>query len=210
MIKVALPKGRLGNKVYSLLEKAGYTCPELFSDNRKLIFEADGGAVYFLAKPSDVARYVEYGAADVGFVGKDILMEENPDLYEYLDLNIGKCRLMIAGKSDYKEDTTRPLRVATKFPNIAYTYFSNKNREIEVIKLDGSIELAPIVGLSDVILDIVETGSTLKENNMVVLEEVAPVSTRMVANKASSKFSGGEINLMLERLRQVVSNDKNS
>lgn len=203
MIKVALPKGRLGSKVYALLEKAGYSCPELFSDNRKLIFEGNG-AIYFLAKPSDVARYVEYGAADVGFVGKDILMEERPDLYEYLDLGIGKCRLMIAGIADYKEDMTRPLRVATKFPNIAQTYFAEKGREIEVIKLDGSIELAPIVGLSDVILDIVETGSTLKENNMVVLEEVAPVSTRMVANKAGSKFAGDEITLMVERLKKVI------
>lgn len=207
MIKIALPKGRLGSKVYALLEKAGYPCPELFSDNRKLIFEAEGGVVYFLAKPSDVARYVEYGAADVGFVGKDILLEERPDLYEYLDLGIGKCRLMIAGKSDYKKDLTRPLRVATKFPNIAHAYYGEKGREIEVIKLDGSIELAPIVGLSDVILDIVETGSTLKENNMVILEEVAPVSTRMVANKSSSKFLGGEITLMVERLKKVIKND---
>lgn len=208
MIKVALPKGRLGNKVYALLERAGYSCPELFSDNRKLIFEGNG-AVYFLAKPSDVARYVEYGAADVGFVGKDILMEEKPDLYEYLDLGIGKCRLMIAGKPDYKEDNSRPLKVATKFPNIANDYFSDKSREIEIIKLDGSIELAPIVGLSDVILDIVETGNTLRENNMVILEEVAPVSTRMVANKSSSKFLGDEIRLMVEKLKQVTDNDKN-
>ena len=207
MIKIAIPKGRLGNKVYALLEKAGYACPELFSDNRKLIFEAENGAVYFLAKPSDVARYVEYGAADIGFVGKDILLEEMPDIYEYMDLNIGKCRLMIASKADYKEDTTRPLRVATKFPNIAYTYFLEKNREIEVIKLDGSIELAPIVGLSDVILDIVETGSTLKENNMVILEEIVPVSTRMVANKSSSKFLNDEIQLMVQRLKKVISND---
>ena len=204
MIKVAIPKGRLGNKVYALLEKAGYPCDELFSDNRKLIFDAPCGVTYFLAKPSDVSKYVEYGAADIGFVGRDILLEEEPDLYEYLDLGIGKCRLMIAGKSDYKEDATRPLRVATKFPNIAQNYFAEKNREIEVIKLDGSIELAPIVGLSDVILDIVETGSTLKENDMVIYEEVAPVSARMVANKSSSKFLGAEINEMVRRLKEVI------
>lgn len=206
MIRVALPKGRLGKKVYELLQMGGYNCPELFLDNRKLIFEADNGVVFFLAKPTDVPKYVEYGAADVGFVGKDILLEEKPDLYEYLDLNIGKCKLAIAGKKDFKMDNSRPLKIATKFPNIAYDYFSQKNKDIEIIKLNGSIELAPIVGLSDVILDIVETGSTLKENNMVVLEDVAFVSARMVANKASTKFLGDEIDSMVQGLKKVIEN----
>ena len=201
MLNIALPKGRLGDKVYELFSKIGYDCKSIYEDNRKLIFEnPENGVRYFLVKPSDVAIYVEHGAADVGVVGKDILLESEPDIYELLDLNLGKCRVAVAAKTDYIEDTDRTLRVATKFVNIAKQYYASLNREIEIIKLNGSIELAPILGLSDVIVDIVETGTTLKENNLKVYNEIVPISARFIANKSSFKFKNDTIEQMLSKL----------
>ncbi|MEE1201049.1 MAG: ATP phosphoribosyltransferase [Christensenellales bacterium] len=209
MLSIALPKGRLGNKVYQLLAGAGYDCREAFDDSRRLVFESESADVrYFLVKPSDVAIYVEHGAADVGIVGKDILLESGADVYELLDLGLGRCRMCVAGKSDYVEDTDRALRVATKFVHIAKDYYSRLGREIEIIHLNGSIELAPLLGLSDVIVDIVESGKTLSENNLRVLSEILPISARFVANRASYKFKGGFIDEMLARLAAAIQEGK--
>lgn len=205
MLNIALPKGRLGEKVYKLLSTLGYACDEYSENNRKLIFKDEvNGVSYFWVKPSDVAKYVELGAADIGVVGKDIIDEYLPDIYELLDLDMGKCRMCVAAKNNYIEDTTRAIRVATKFVNTAKTYYSKKGREIEVIKLNGSIELAPILGLSDVIVDIVETGTTLKENDLKVFEEISNISTRLVANKSSYKFKNDEIIKLTEKVREAV------
>ena len=205
MVSIALPKGRLGNKAYSILQQCGYTVSELMDDSRKLVFEnAESGVRYFLVKPSDVAIYVEYGAADVGVVGKDVLIESGADVYELLDLGIGKCRMCVAAKEDYVEDTGRATVVATKFPRVARDYFMATNREIEVIKLYGSIELAPLLGMSDVIVDLVETGTTLKENRLKVTEEIFPVSARFIANKASYKFKEREISGIVAKMREVT------
>ncbi|MBR4030154.1 MAG: ATP phosphoribosyltransferase, partial [Clostridia bacterium] len=166
-INIALPKGRLGEKVYEMLKKAGFSCPEIDKKDRRLIFETDDKIIrYFWVKPSDVAIYVERGAADIGIAGKDILLEYTPDVYELLDLNIGKCRMAVAAKLEFRDPVNRTLRVATKFPKIASDYYEKKGRDIDIIKLNGSIEIAPILGLSDVIVDIVETGTTLKENSL--------------------------------------------
>ena len=198
IINVALPKGRLG-------EKAGYECSELREENRKLTFEnKQAGVRYFWVKPSDVAIYVERGAADIGIAGKDILSEYEPDVYELMDLNVGKCRMCVAGPADFKDDCSRALRVATKFPHIAGKYYGEQSRCIDVIKLNGSIELAPILGLSDVIVDIVETGTTLKENGLAPLEVIAPISARLIANKVSYKFKNSQINRMCENLSENV------
>lgn len=205
MVSIALPKGRLGNKAYSILQKCGYTVSELMDDSRKLVFEnAESGVRYFLVKPSDVAIYVEYGAADVGVVGKDVLIESGADVYELLDLGIGKCRMCVAAKEDYVEDTGRATVVATKFPRVARDYFMATNREIEVIKLYGSIELAPLLGMSDVIVDLVETGTTLKENRLRVTEEIFSVSARLIANKAAYKFKENEIREIVARMKEVT------
>ena len=205
MVSISLPKGRLGNKAYSILQQCGYTVSELMDDSRKLVFEnAESGVRYFLVKPSDVAIYVEYGAADVGVVGKDVLIESGADVYELLDLGIGKCRMCVAAKEDYVEDTGRATVVATKFPRVARDYFMATNREIEVIKLYGSIELAPLLGMSDVIVDLVETGTTLKENRLRVTEEIFPVSARLIANKASYKFKEREISGIVAKMREVT------
>ena len=205
MINVALPKGRLGEKVYGLMKKAGYECPSIEESNRKLIFEnPEKGVRYFWVKPSDVSIYVERGAADIGVVGKDILLEYEPDVYELLDLNIGKCRVAVAGKKDFRDPMGATLRVATKFPNIASRYYAGKCRDIDIINLNGSIELAPILGLSDVIVDIVETGTTLKENDLAVLEEIVPISARLIANVASMKFKQEPIDCIRSSLEMQV------
>lgn len=205
MINIALPKGRLGEKVYALLSSIGYECSEYSENNRKLIFRDEkNGVAYFWVKPSDVAIYVELGAADVGVCGKDILDEAQADVYELLDLNMGKCRMCVAAKSDFKDDFTRPLRVATKFVKSAEKYYSSIGREIELIKLNGSIELAPILGMSDVIFDIVETGTTLKENDLHIVKEVYPISTRLIANKSSYKFKNEHILQLTERLKGAI------
>lgn len=194
MLNVALPKGRLGEKVYAMFEKAGFPCPSIKENNRKLIFENEEvGVRYFWVKPSDVAIYVERGAADIGVAGKDILLEYKPDVYELLDLDIGKCRMAVAAKKDFRDDTRQTLRVATKFTNIARQYYLSKGRDIDIIHLNGSIEIAPILELSDVIVDIVETGTTLKENNLEVFETIVPISARLIANKANYKFKSEQI-----------------
>ncbi len=200
-INIALPKGRLGEKVYNLLEKIGYGCPSVLENSRKLVFEDEkNGVRYFWVKPSDVAIYVETGVADVGVVGKDILLEQNPDIYELLNLGFGKCRMAVAGKKGEMLPLDKTIKVATKFPNIAKKYFASKSREIDIIKLNGSIELAPILGMSDVIVDIVETGSTLRENNLEVYEDIVNISARFIANKTSFRFKTDEIELMKSRL----------
>ncbi len=205
MLNVALPKGRLGEKVYAMFEKAGFECPSIKENNRKLIFEnEEKGIRYFWVKPSDVAIYVEHGAADIGVAGKDILLEYEPDIYELLDLDIGKCRMAVAGKKDFRDNTQKTLRVATKFTNIAKNYYASMGREIDIIHLNGSIEIAPILGLSDVIVDIVETGTTLKENNLEVHEEIVPISARLIANKASFKFKNTQIEAILKSMTQQL------
>ena len=189
MINVALPKGRLGEKVYAMFEAAGFDCPSIKEDNRKLTFENDKlGIRFFWVKPSDVSIYVERGAADIGVAGKDILLEYEPDVYELLDLDIGKCRVAVAAPKNFRDNTRRTLRVATKFGNIAKAHYASVGREIDIIHLNGSIELAPILGLSDVIVDIVETGRTLKENDLEVIEDIVPISARLISNKSSYKF----------------------
>lgn len=194
-INVALPKGRLGKSVYALFEKAGYECPSINEDNRKLVFENEQKKIrYFWVKPSDVTIYVERGCADVGVAGKDILLEYTPDVYELLDLGIGKCKMTVATKKGFEYDDSKTLRVATKFCKIAQDYYASKGRDIDVIKLNGSIEIAPVLGLADVIVDIVETGKTLKENDLEVIETVAPISARLIANKSSFGFKEEKIN----------------
>ena len=207
MLNVALPKGRLGDKVYHLLAGIGYGCPEDYNATRKLVVEnPEAGIRYFLVKPSDVAIYVEHGAADVGIVGKDILTEASADVYELLDTGLGKCHMCVAAPADYKDDPSRPVRVATKFVNIAKSYYASMGRDIDIIKLNGSIELAPILGLSDVIVDIVETGTTLRENGLKVVTEFMPISARFIANKASYQFKHAEMDTMLEKLRAELQN----
>ncbi len=202
MLNIALPKGRLGIKVYNMLAEIGYECPEILEDNRKLIFENEkNGVRYLMVKPSDVPVYVENGAADIGVSGKDTILELGLDVYELLDLGFGKCNMCVAAPVGYREDSERPLRVATKFPSIARNYYMSKNREIEIIKLYGSIEIAPLAGLSDVIVDIVETGTTLKENDLEVIETVLPISARLIANKAGMSFKAKEIQIVVNALK---------
>ena len=205
MLNIALPKGRLGDQVYRLFSGIGYECAAIYEDNRKLVFEnPDRGVRYLLVKPSDVPIYVEHGAADVGVAGKDVLLEAQPDVYELMDLKIGKCRLCVAAKNGYIENRDRALRVATKYPRVARDHYASINREIEIIKLNGSIELAPILGLSDVILDVVESGKTLQENDLSVLETVHPVTARLIANRSSYMFQECQIREMVDKLREVV------
>ena len=208
-INIALPKGRLGEKAYGMLKNSGYPCPAIEDPGRKLIFENPEKMVrYFWVKPSDVAIYVERGAADLGIVGKDILLEYEPEVYEILDLKMGKCRMAVAGKKDFRDPVGQTLKVATKFPNITRNYYAGKCRDIDIIHLNGSIELAPILGLSHVIVDIVETGTTLRENNLAVYEEIVPISARLIANVASYQFKDAQTNAIRESLRkQVEEND---
>ena len=201
-LTVALTKGRLANKTMEMFEKAGITCEEMKDkDSRKLIFTNEELKMkFFLAKGPDVPTYVEYGAADIGIVGKDTILEEGRKLYEVMDLGFGKCKMCVCGP-----ENNQLIRVATKYPNIAKDYFFNrKHQTVDLIKLNGSIELAPIVGLSEVIVDIVETGSTLKENGLKVLEEVCPLSARMVVNQVSMKMENERIRKLIEDLRRVL------
>ena len=208
MINVALPKGRLGEKVYGMFAAAGYECPSILETNRKLIFENEAtGVRYFWVKPSDVAIYVARGAADIGVAGKDILLEYRPDVYELLDLNMGKCRMAVAAKRDFRDDAEKTLRVATKFTRIAREYYAGLGRDIDIIHLNGSIELAPILGLSDVIVDIVETGKTLLENNLEPVETVVPISARLIANKAGFKFNSARIEAIAQGLKGQIRYD---
>ena len=203
MLSIALPKGRLGDKVYRLFRDHGYPCAAMEAeDDRRLVLRDEASGVqYLLVKPSDVAIYVEHGAADVGVVGKDVLLEGGNDVYELLDLGFGNCRMCVAARVGFREDLSAPLRVATKYPAIAKRYYAGKSREITIIKLNGSIELAPILGLSDVIVDIVETGATLKQNNLEVTETILPISARLIANKAAMRFKATDIQPLLTALQ---------
>ena len=208
-ITFALAKGRLAKHTLSLLEKIGITCEEMKDEKtRKLIFTNEELKLrFFLAKPSDVPTYVEYGAADIGIVGKDTILEESRKLYEVYDLKVGNCKMCVCGPASDKEKLQHHelIRVATKYPNIARDYFFNKKHQtVEIIKLNGSVELAPIVGLAEVIVDIVETGATLKENGLQVLEEVCPLSARMVVNQVSMKMENERIRKLIEDLRRVL------
>lgn len=205
MLNIALPKGRLGEKVYAMFEAAGFECPSIRENSRKLIFENPEKIIrYFWVKPSDVPIYVERGAADIGVAGKDILLEYRPDVYELIDLKLGICRMAVAAPVDFRDSGSRTLRVATKFPNITTEYYDACGRDISIIKLNGSIEIAPILGLSDVIVDIVETGTTLRENNLEVKSEILPLSARLIANKAAFKFKSGRIETVAACIRKQV------
>ncbi len=205
MINVALPKGRLGERVYAMFEAAGYECPSIKESSRKLIFENEkAGVRYFWVKPSDVSIYVERGAADLGVAGKDILLEYEPDVYEMLDLGIGKCRMAVAAKRDFVDRGDRTLKVATKFKKIASDYYRSICRDIDIIALNGSIEIAPMLGLSDVIVDIVETGTTLKENDLEVKKSIVDISARVIVNRASYKFKNTEIEAVIAKLKEQV------
>ncbi|MBO2516576.1 MAG: ATP phosphoribosyltransferase [Clostridiales bacterium] len=205
MLNVALPKGRLGEKVLAMFEKAGWECPEIHEPGRKLIFEnAENQVRYFWVKPSDVAIYVERGAADIGVCGKDILLEYAPDVYELLDLKTGICRMAVAAPKGFTDPKDRALRVATKFGSITSRHYASTGREIDMIHLNGSIELAPILKLSDVIVDIVETGTTLRENDLEVIENIVPISARLIANKASYKFKSGVIDAIRRSIEEQI------
>ena len=209
MLNVALPKGRLGEKVYAMFEKAGYECPAIYENSRKLIFEnPERGVRYFWVKPSDVAIYVERGVADIGVAGKDILLEYQPEVYELMDLGIGKCRMAVAAKNGFRDDPRKKLRVATKFSRIAAGHYRLKGRDIDIIHLNGSLEIAPILGLSDVIVDIVETGTTLKENDLTVMETIVPISARLIANRSGYQFKGGQIDALVAKLSQLTEGSK--
>ena len=209
MLNIALPKGRLGEKVYAMFERAGFECPAIHEENRKLFFENEAlGLRYFWVKPSDVAIYVERGAADIGVVGKDILLEYEPEVYELLDLNCGKCRMCVAAPAAFRDDPRRTLRVATKFSHIASGYYASLGRDIDIIPLNGSIELAPILGLSDVIVDIVETGKTLRENHLTPLRDVVDISARFICNKISFQFKHEEIIKLKTALADLVRTER--
>ncbi len=208
-INIALPKGRLGEKVYRLFAEAGYPCPSILEENRKLVFEnKEKGVRYFWVKPTDVGIYVERAAADIGIAGKDILLEYKPEVYELADLGVGRCRMCVAGKKGVHDSRENTLRVATKFPHIAKAYYSSLSREIDIIKLHGSIELAPLLGLSDVIVDIVETGKTLLENDLEVKDTIVPISARLIANKVSYKFKHKEITALCQRVDALCQEGK--
>ena len=205
MLNIALPKGRLGEKVYRMFEESCYGCPGILEDSRRLVFEnKDCGVRYFWVKPSDVTVYVERGAADIGVAGKDILEENRADVYELLDLNVGRCRMCVAAKRGFRENPDVTLRVATKFSNVARDYYSSIGREIDIIPLNGSIELAPVLGMSDVIVDIVETGTTLRENGLEVTQTIMPISARLIANKSAFEFKRSEILKLQESLALMV------
>ena len=206
MITIALAKGRLAEKAVELLEEIGIDCSEIKESSRKLIFYSKDRAVRFImVKPSDVPTYVEHGAADIGIAGKDTLLEEGKSLYEMLDLKFGKCRLVVAGYPEKRDlwITHAHTRVATKYPNIARKFFSKRGETIEIIKLNGSVELGPLTGLSDVIVDIVESGRTLAENGLEVLEEICPVSAWLAVNRVSLKTKRGEITRIIDGIREL-------
>lgn len=203
-LNVALPKGRMGQQVYQLFQDAQLCRKDLFDDSRKLVFEdANRRLRFFLVKPSDVDSYVEHGAADIGIVGRDVLLESEAEVLDLWRMDLGKCRIAVAGKKEFQLDPTRPLRVATKYPNITRTYYSQCSQAVELIQLHGSIELAPIVGLADVIVDIVETGSTLRENNLTILEEITTSSARLIVNPMAWRFKKAGIQEIVEKMRDV-------
>lgn len=210
LLNIALPKGRMGEKSYEIFKKIGYHCAALEEPKRKLVFlNEEEGVRYFWVKPSDVGTYVERGAADIGIVGKDILLENEHDIYELLNLEMGKCYIAVAGKKDFRYDRSKILKVATKLPNIANKFFLQKSMSIDIIHLNGSIEIAPLIGLSDVIVDIVETGTTLRENNLAVIDRIADSSARLIANKASYKFKYQEIQEVREKMARILHDENN-
>ena len=201
MLNIALPKGRLCDDAVSKLVAVGLAPQGIIDDSRKLIFrDEEYGLCFYLAKPADVGVYVERGVADIGIVGKDVLLEQQPNVYELLDLGFGTCSMMVASKPDFYDDPNRPLRVATKYVRIAQEYYASINRDIDVIPLSGSIELGPVIGLSDVIVDITQTGTTLRENGLVVLSTLFDVSARLIANKSNYEFKRAQI----DRIVQVL------
>ncbi len=211
MLTIALPKGRLAEQAIELLERCGVDCGATREPSRKLIMEdASGQTAFMLVKPSDVPVYVERGAADIGVVGKDTLMEANCSVYEMLDLGFGRCRLCVAGYPEGRERaiTTANLRVATKYPAIAASYYGAKGIPIDIIKLNGSVELGPLAGLSDVILDIVESGRTLKENGLVVLDDICDISARLIVNRVSLKTRGSRIKPLIEAMGAAMEEGK--
>src|SRR5690554_5267156 len=211
MITIALAKGRLADHALDLLEKIGIDCKQLRGKSRKLIFTTNNDSIRFImVKPSDVPAYVEYGTADIGIAGKDTLLEEARPLYEMLDLKFGACRLAVAGYADRKSAgiTNSQTRVATKYPNITRNYFASKGENVEIVKLNGSVELGPLTGLSDVIVDIVESGRTLVENGLVVLEEICPISARLVVNQVSLKTKHDEIKKIIKGLRELLEGEE--
>lgn len=204
MLRIALPKGRLGDKVYGLFKSIGYECPDLEAGGRKLIFTDEKQRFCFMTvKPSDVPVFVERGAADIGVAGRDTILETNADIYELLDLKTGLCKMAVCGKPNALENKDRPLIVATKFPRIAEKYFQKLSRQIDIVKLQGSVELAAVVSLSDVIVDLVETGKTLEENGLVVLDAFLEISARLIANKSRYQFLSEEIGAIVESLSGV-------
>lgn len=208
-LNVALPKGRLGENVYQIFARAGFECPAILENTRKLIFEnPETGVRYFWVKPSDVAIYVARGAADIGVAGKDILLEYRPEVYELMDLGIGRCRMAVAAPAEFVENPARTLRVATKFSRIARDYYAGMGRDIDIIHLNGSIEIAPILGLSDVIVDIVETGTTLKENHLEVRETIVPISARLIANKSGFKFKRKAVERLMDGLKEETGGEE--
>ena len=191
-----------------MFAKAGFECPQVMENTRKLIFENEScGVRYFWVKPSDVAIYVERGAADIGVAGKDILLEYSPDVYELLDLNTGKCKMAVAAPVGFRDDPSKTLKVATKFAGIAKDFYMKMGRDIDIVHLNGSIEIAPILGLTDVIVDIVETGKTLVENNLEVIEDIVPISARLIANKASFKFKNAPMEKILSSLSAQLNSE---
>ncbi len=201
MLDIALPKGRLGDKVYKMFQEMGYDAPEFLDNTRKLVFEnPEKGVRFFLIKPSDVAVYVERGAADLGIVGKDTLLESQADVYELYDLQLGKCAMCVCSEEGYVEDKSKTLVVATKYPHIAQEFYGKEHRDIDIIKLNGSIELAPILKMSDVIVDIVETGSTLRENNLKVDRKIVELSARVIASKGRYHFKRDLIDDIIRRM----------
>jgi ATP phosphoribosyltransferase len=203
VLKVAMPKGRIYKQASRLFREAGLTIPEDFDDSRRLIIPVpEANMEFIMAKPVDVPTYVEYGVADIGIVGKDVLMEENKDVYELLDLGIARCRMSVIGMPDWKPDINP--RVATKYPNVASQYFRERGQQVEVIKLNGSIELAPLIGLADRIVDMVETGKTLKENGLVEMETLFHVTSRLIANRVSYRLKNNAIQVLCDRLGQAV------
>ena len=206
-LTIALAKGRLAEKAMEILEQCGIRCSDMFNDTRRLIFfDSENDIRFIMVKPADVPTYVDHGVADMGVVGKDTLMEAGLPLYEMADLKFGKCRLVIAGYPKKRDNslTSSVLRVATKYPEIAKSYYASKGESVECIKLNGSVELGPILGLSDVILDIAESGRTLVENGLEIMEEVCDVSARLAVNRASLKIKAERIAPLIERIRQAV------
>lgn len=206
-LKVAMPKGRIYKKASALFRSAGLPVPLDVDETRKLVISLpEAGMEFILAKPVDVPTYVEYGVADIGIVGKDVLMEENKDVYELLDLGIARCRMSVIGLPDWKPGIHQ--RVATKYPNVASQYFREQGQQVEVVKLNGSIELAPLIGLADRIVDMVETGQTLKENGLVEMNSIFEITSRLIANRVSYRMKNDEIQTLCDRLQTVILSEK--